>query len=177
MGLSSRFFFSIRWRLSSPIVFLCFSLLCFSSFTAAETVYEVLESYDFPVGLLPKGVSSYDLDTSTGKFSVYLNETCTFTIDSYELKYKSTITGYITTDKLSELKGISVKVLFFWLSIVEVTRSDDELDFSVGIASADFPVANFDESPECGCGFDCDDAQIHGESEWDLLSLPLKMFT
>ncbi|XP_043718971.1 uncharacterized protein LOC122666922 [Telopea speciosissima] len=160
MGLSIGFLFSLRWVLLSPTVFLYFSLLCFSSFTTAETVYEVLESYDFPVGLLPKGVIGYDLDTSTGKFSVYLNETCTFKLEnSYELKYKSTIKGYISTDKLSSLSGISVKVYWFWLNIIEVTRSDNELDLSVGIASADFPVKNFDESPECGCGFDCDTAQ------------------
>jgi hypothetical protein len=119
------------------------------------TAYEVLEEYDFPVGILPKGVLGYELDTSTGKFSVYLNGSCTFSIDSYELKYKSTITGIIAKDKLSSLSGIKVKVLFLWLSIVTVTRDDDELEFSVGIASADFPVSNFTESPTCGCGFDC----------------------
>ncbi|KAF3436467.1 hypothetical protein FNV43_RR23559 [Rhamnella rubrinervis] len=126
------------------------------------TVYEVLESYDFPVGLLPKGVVDYELDATTGKFSVKLNGTCTFSIDSYELKYLSTITGVISKDKLSDLSGIKVKVLILWLNIVKVTREDDELDFSVGIASADFPVSNFVESPTCGCGFDCVTANIDG---------------
>ncbi|KAF7153027.1 hypothetical protein RHSIM_Rhsim01G0286300 [Rhododendron simsii] len=121
------------------------------------TAYEVLEEYDFPIGLLPQGVTGYELDTSTGKFSAYLNSTCTFTISSYELKYKTTITGVITTDKLYKLSGISVKVLFLWLNIAEVIRDGDELEFSVGIASADFPVDGFDECPQCGCGFDCDD--------------------
>ncbi|GMN37964.1 hypothetical protein TIFTF001_007250 [Ficus carica] len=104
------------------------------------TAYQVLEEYDFPVGILPNGVLGYDLNSSTGKFSAYLNGSCTFTIDSYELKYKSTITGKITKDKLENLSGIKVKVLFLWLSISSVTRDDDELEFSVGIASADFPV-------------------------------------
>lgn len=123
------------------------------------TAYEVLEEYDFPIGLLPQGVTGYELDTSTGKFKAYLNSsgTCSFTISSYELKYKSTITGYITTDKLYKLSGISVKVLFLWVNIAEVIRDGDELEFSVGIASADFTVDGFDECPECGCGFDCDD--------------------
>ncbi|KAG6645030.1 hypothetical protein CIPAW_08G094200 [Carya illinoinensis] len=89
------------------------------------TAYQVLEEYDFPVGILPKGVLGYELDTSTAK------------------------------DKISSLSGIKVKVLFLWLSIVSVTRDDDELAFSVGIASADFPVSNFSESATCGCGFDC----------------------
>lgn len=136
-----------------------FFLISFSTPSAADndtlTAYEVLEEYDFPVGILPKGVLGYELDNSTGKFSAYLNGSCAFSIDSYELKYKSTITGVIAKDKISSLSGIKVKVLFLWLSIVKVTRVDDELEFSVGIASADFEVINFEESPTCGCGFDC----------------------
>ncbi|XP_048135425.1 uncharacterized protein At5g01610-like [Rhodamnia argentea] len=130
-----------------------------SAATAADnslSAYEVLEEYDFPIGLLPNGVLSYEQDSSTGEFTVYLNGTCTFSIDSYELKYSSTITGVISTDVLSSLSGIKVKVWFFWLSIVKVVRDGDELEFSVGIASADFAVSNFDECPTCGCGFDCD---------------------
>ncbi|KAK0582761.1 hypothetical protein LWI29_029270 [Acer saccharum] len=120
-----------------------------------KTVYQVLQGYDFPVGIIPKGATGYKLDNSTGKFSLYLNGSCSFSIDSYKLKYMSTITGVIKKDKLSSLSGIKVKVLILWLSISEVIRDDDELDFSVGIASADFPVNNFEESPTCGCGFDC----------------------
>ncbi|XP_028078794.1 uncharacterized protein LOC114280606 [Camellia sinensis] len=96
-----------------------------------------------------------ELDKSTGKFKAYLDETCTFTIQNYELKYKSTITGVISKGKLKNLKGVSVKILFLWLNIGEVIRDDDELEFSVGIASADFPIESFVESPQCGCGFDC----------------------
>uniref|UniRef100_A0A5B6YJK2 DUF538 domain-containing protein n=1 Tax=Davidia involucrata TaxID=16924 RepID=A0A5B6YJK2_DAVIN len=142
--------------------FLCAFLISLTVFPTSSavgddtlTAYEVLEEYDFPVGLLPKGVTGYELNTTTGKFSVYLNETCSYSIDDYKLKYKSTITGVISKDKLKSLKGVSVKVLLFWLSISEVIRDDDELEFSVGVASADFSVSNFDESPQCGCGFDC----------------------
>ncbi|KAB2616278.1 hypothetical protein D8674_022866 [Pyrus ussuriensis x Pyrus communis] len=132
--------------LPSLILFFLLSFSIPSPFAADElTVYEVLEEYDSPVGILPKGVVSYELDTSTGKFSVHLNSTCTFTIDSYKLKYKSTITGVITTDKISSLSGIQVRV----------TRSGDNLEFSVGIASAAFPIDNFYECPQCGCGLDC----------------------
>ncbi|KAJ4849290.1 hypothetical protein Tsubulata_021562 [Turnera subulata] len=120
------------------------------------TAYEVLQEYDFPVGILPNGVTGYKLNNSTGRFSVYLNGTCTFKVESYELQYEPTIKGVIDEDKLSRLEGIKVKVFLFWLSITEVTRDDEDLEFSVGIASPDFPVSNFDESPTCGCGFDCD---------------------
>ncbi|XVF22185.1 hypothetical protein REPUB_Repub12eG0152000 [Reevesia pubescens] len=81
---------------------------------------------------------------------------CTFLIDSYELKYKSTIAGVISKDKLTSLSGIKVRVLFLWLNIQSVIRDDDELEFSVGIASTYFLVDNFSECPTCGCGFNCD---------------------
>ncbi|KAK2965181.1 hypothetical protein RJ640_019936 [Escallonia rubra] len=153
-----------------PPAILCVFVAYLTFFSASpvaghdtQTAYEVLEDYDFPVGLLPTGVTGYELNTTTGKFKAYLNGTCSFSIDSYKLKYKSTISGVITTDKLTSLKGISVKVLLFWVNIVKVTRDDDELEFSVGIASADFPVDSFDESPQCGCGFDCDSTISTGE--------------
>ncbi|KAL8513426.1 hypothetical protein ACS0TY_012768 [Phlomoides rotata] len=107
------------------IIFL--SLLSFTLPSTANplTVYEALQSYDFSVGLIPKGVTSNELDPSTGKFIVKLNGTCSFDIDGYALKYKSTISGTISKDKIKDLKGIQVKVLFFWVNIVEVTRDKD----------------------------------------------------
>ncbi|KAL2507632.1 hypothetical protein Fot_31279 [Forsythia ovata] len=146
--------------MSFPIIscLLIISLTLFSPATLADdspTVYEVLQEYNFPVGLLPKGITSYELDTSTGKFTVYLNKACSFTIEGYDLKYKTKITGTISKDRITNLSGIQVKVLFFWVNIVEVTRDGDELEFSVGIISADFPIDNFEESPQCDCGLDC----------------------
>lgn len=77
----------------------CLILLILISFTIPSAsaslkddliAYEVLEEYE-----LPRGVLDYKLDNSTGKFSVYLNGTCTFINDSYKMKYKSTISGVL----------------------------------------------------------------------------------
>ncbi|KAJ0052875.1 hypothetical protein Pint_00951 [Pistacia integerrima] len=121
------------------------------------SAYEVIQEYDFPVGILPKGVTSYDLNRDTGEFSAYINETCSFSIDSYELEYSSTITGVISKDRINNLKGVKVKVILLWLNIVELVRDGNDLRFSVGIASADFSINDFGECPQCGCGFDCND--------------------
>ncbi|KAL3328768.1 hypothetical protein AABB24_036070 [Solanum stoloniferum] len=128
----------------------------------SPTVYEILQEYDFPVGILPKGVTKYELNKATGNFAVYFNESCSFSISGYNLKYMSKITGKISKDRLANLKGVQVKLLLFWINIVEVTRDGDDLDFSVGIASADFAIDNFYESPQCGCGFDCVDSGENG---------------
>ncbi|XVF32795.1 hypothetical protein REPUB_Repub17cG0113500 [Reevesia pubescens] len=119
------------------------------------SAYQVLQQYDFPAGILPQGVVGYELDRDTGKFSAYLSESCKFSIDSYQLSYKSTIQGVISPGRITNLKGVSVKVLFFWVNIVEVIHDGNEMEFSVGIASANFPTVDFFESPQCGCGFNC----------------------
>ncbi|KAK2965179.1 hypothetical protein RJ640_019934 [Escallonia rubra] len=149
----------------SGIIIFTLSLLYLSPFIASIAVadggdsfsaYEILQSYDFPVGILPKGAKGYDLDDTTGKFHAYFSGACSFSLEgSYQLRYKSTISGSISKDRLTNLSGVSVKVLFLWLNIVEVVRNGDVLEFSVGIASAKFTIDSFDVSPQCGCGFNC----------------------
>ena len=151
-------------HMSRPAVLVLCVIFLSSIVTADDdspTAYEILQSYNFPMGLLPKGALGYDLDKDTGKFNAYFNGSCGFSLEgSYQLKYKSTISGYISQNKLTKLSGISVKVLFLWLNIVEVTRNGDDMEFSVGIASAAFPIDNFFECPQCGCGLDCVNGQV-----------------
>ncbi|CAN1860103.1 Uncharacterized protein At5g01610 [Linum perenne] len=141
-----------------PLLFFLAAAL-FSTTASLPTdlsAYEVLQQYNFPVGILPQGITGYEIDTTTGEFKAYLPQTCKFTIQSYELEYGTTISGVITKDRISKLKGVKVHVLFLWLNIVEVVHDSDRMMFSVGITSANFAVDGFDESPQCGCGFDCD---------------------
>ncbi|KFK42634.1 hypothetical protein AALP_AA1G020700 [Arabis alpina] len=119
------------------------------------SAYEVLQKNNLPRGILPHGVTKYDLNQKTGYFKVFFNSTCSFPIDSYKVKYQSKISGYLRTGRVRQLQGVSVKVLFFWVHIEEVYRDDDDIDFSVGVASEEFSVRNFERSPQCGCGFDC----------------------
>ncbi|GMI65388.1 hypothetical protein like AT4G02370 [Hibiscus trionum] len=120
------------------------------------TAYELLKDFDFPIGLLPKGVIGYDFDPSSGKFSASFNGGCSFSLEgSYRLKYKNIIKGYLSKGKISSLEGVSVKLWFMWVNIVEVSRRGNDLEFSVGIAAAGFPVDNFEECPQCGCGVNC----------------------
>ncbi|KAJ8749623.1 hypothetical protein K2173_026272 [Erythroxylum novogranatense] len=154
-----------------PILLILLSPLATSSPNGnALTAYEILVGYNFPIGVLPMGVIGYDLDAKTGKFHVYLNGSCSFSLEGgYQLKYKPTITGVVSDNRLSELSGVSVKVLFLWLNIVEVVRDGDELQFYVGIASANFPIDNFYVCPQCGCGLDCD----NGRKVSSLITNPL----
>lgn len=160
MGFDS--FFSKRFNFFPQILSLLILLITLTPSLADEpTAYEVLKSFNFPIGILPKGVIGYDLESSTGKFSAFFNGSCSFSLEgSYQLKYEPTIKGHITKGKLSNLQGVSVKVFFMWVDIVEVSRRGDELDFSVGIAGAGFPVDNFEVCPQCGCGLNCNGENI-----------------
>lgn len=143
-------------RLSLLTCCILAGLLGFSPKTCnSTTAYEVLEEYGFPIGLLPTNVVSYTLDSSDGSFVVHLNSTCKFKIGSYNLKYNKKFTGTISYDSLKDLDGISVKIWFFYISINKVLREGDDLEFYVGSFSTSFPVSNFDECPQCGCGIDC----------------------
>ncbi|XP_044973167.1 uncharacterized protein LOC123440670 [Hordeum vulgare subsp. vulgare] len=147
-----------------PLLLVLLPLLAGAGPAAAKpTAYEALAAFDFPPGIIPKGVVSYTLDNATGDFTAHINSssTCEFSIQgSYSLRYKPDISGRISVDRLSNLQGVTVKILFFWVNIIEVTRKGDQLGFSVGIASADFGLDNFLESPTCGCGFDCNDLRL-----------------
>ncbi|PHT44625.1 hypothetical protein CQW23_13783 [Capsicum baccatum] len=81
------------------------------SATEKTSVYDEVQHFDFPIGILPKGVIGYELNSKTGEFSVYLNGSC--------------------------------------------RRSGDNLQFSVGFTSANFPIRSFEKCPRCECGLHC----------------------
>ncbi|XP_030532825.1 uncharacterized protein LOC115742577 [Rhodamnia argentea] len=107
------FFFFFFWAaiLSAPVA-------SSAGEEGSPSAYEVLQSYGFPVGLLPKGIMGYELDEATGEFTASLNGTCSFTLEnSYQLKYERSIEGVIERERLRRLKGVNVKVTVVWLSI------------------------------------------------------------
>lgn len=168
---------SARYQITISIVFLTSLAILPPLISSAldgddfPSAYEVLESFDFPMGILPVGITGYDIDWKTGKFNAYLKDSCSFSLEgSYQLKYKSRISGYIQNDRITNLSGVSVKVFFLWLNIVEVIRNGNDLQFSVGIASASFSLDNFEISPQCGCGLDCN--SVGNEEHAEITSNP-----
>ncbi|KAI3500409.1 hypothetical protein L1887_36230 [Cichorium endivia] len=106
-----------RFPIMSSITIFTFSILLISPFSVSSLInmtdegdnenpiaYEVIQSYGFPKGILPIGVTGYELDKSTGKFKAFFNGSCSFSLEgSYDLKYKWTIGGIISKGRLKEL--------------------------------------------------------------------------
>ena len=72
------------------------------------------------------------------------------------MSYKPIIKGYISNGKLSSLEGVYTRFFFVWKEIVEIDRREDDLVFYVGVLSSTFPIKYFEDCPQCGCGFNCE---------------------
>ncbi|RVW60376.1 hypothetical protein CK203_089873 [Vitis vinifera] len=119
--------------LAATLSLILIHLTLVNSFTEIPTAYEVLEDYNFPVGLFQK--------------SVYEG--------GYRLKYEPTIKGYISNGKISSLEGVSVMFFHKWRKIVEILRRDNHIHFSAGVARDRFHIKDFEECPQCVCSMNC----------------------
>ncbi|KAM3383034.1 hypothetical protein P3S68_008609 [Capsicum galapagoense] len=113
--------------------------------------HKELIKFGFPIGLLPKNVNAYSLNSTTGEFIVSLVNKCKITLppDNYLATYSKKITGKIVENRIAELNGISVRAFFKWWGITGIRSSGDNLVFEVGLVTAKYPSKNFHESPEC----------------------------
>ncbi|KAI3819226.1 hypothetical protein L1987_13051 [Smallanthus sonchifolius] len=140
-------------RETLKLVFFCLSLSLlfpFSEGDGEQSAYQVLQRYNLPIGLLPNGAFGYTLDPNSGRFPVNLSSNCNFHVGGYEINYSPPITGVISQNNLGEIGGVKVKVLFFWINIVNVNRNQDQLRFNVGgLVNKDFPVNDFNLCPKC----------------------------
>ena len=105
---------SLKPILSSAILLIALSTpLSSETGDGDETLsaYQALQQYGFPAGILPKGVTRYELDRETGEFRAYLNETCSFDLEgSYSLKYQPTITGKVSRGRIVKVPATGVIV-------------------------------------------------------------------
>ncbi|XP_076946875.1 uncharacterized protein At5g01610-like [Bidens hawaiensis] len=135
------------------MMLLCFTLGLLFSFTEGDgepSVYQVLQSYNLPVGLLPNGATGYTLDPKSGRYSVNLSGICEVNVGDYEFQYSPPITGVISQNNLGGMGGVKVKVALGWVSIVNINRNQDQLKLTIdGIGDKEFPANVFYLSPNC----------------------------
>ncbi|KAG2561106.1 hypothetical protein PVAP13_8KG139600 [Panicum virgatum] len=116
--------------------------------SSTQTAYDMLEQYNLTRGVLPEGVTGYVLRPD-GSFEVYLQGDCNIHAANMQIKYSSRIAGNIQVQSIRGLEGVKVEMMLVWISVTQVTRTDDQLNFFAGPISKSFPIGNFAKSPKC----------------------------
>ncbi|KAK3210769.1 hypothetical protein Dsin_015475 [Dipteronia sinensis] len=132
-------------------LFSLYAPISYSDPNPPSVAHAQLTNYGFPIGLLPSSVQAYNLNQTSGHFSVHLGDSCKLTLppDNYVATYSRKITGKIDQGRIADLQGIRVRAFFQWWSITGIRSSGDNLVFEVGMVTAKFPTKNFVESPKC----------------------------
>ncbi|KAL3725040.1 hypothetical protein ACJRO7_030107 [Eucalyptus globulus] len=125
-------------------------LVSFLDSLAATSIYQVLKSHGLPMGLLPKGVTSFRIDPD-GQFEVYLDRACNAKFES-ELHYDRNVSGTLSYGQIGALSGISAQELFLWFPVKGIRvdiPSSGLIYFDVGVVSKQFSLSLFETPPDC----------------------------
>ncbi|CAL0309685.1 unnamed protein product [Lupinus luteus] len=111
--------------------------------------YGFIGQFNIPRGILPRGATSYTFDNFTGQFTINLKEACTYKMQTFAVKFNTTITGIITKNNMSSLKGVQVRVAF-WINIRKVSSIQmGVVKFEAGVIPIIVPAIFFKLSPPC----------------------------
>lgn len=102
------------------------------------------------MGLLPKGVKNFSLDSS-GKFEVHLDHACNAKFEN-ELHYDMDISGTLQYGRIDEVSGISAQDLFLWFPVIGIrvdVPSSGLIYFNVGVVSKQFSLSSFETPRDC----------------------------
>ncbi|KAH0881359.1 hypothetical protein HID58_068753 [Brassica napus] len=153
------------------ISILCFFLVAGISISSSEeeeeTIYKILQDNGLPSGIFPKGVTEFTFDGETGRFSVYLNQSCDAKYET-ELRYDTNITGTLSSANVTDLSGISAQDLFLWFPVKGIrvdVPSSGLIYFDVGVVRKQYSLSVF-ETPR-----DCVAVRRENEVESSVLSL------
>lgn len=135
-------------RIVQITIILCFSIAAVISIsTDDESIYEILKQNGLPSGIFPKGVTEFNFDVKTGRFSVYLNRSCDAKYEA-ELRYQANVTGTIGDSHVADLSGISAQDLFLWFPVKGIrvdVPSSGLIYFDVGVVRKQYSLSFFDE--------------------------------
>ncbi|XP_078169865.1 uncharacterized protein LOC144564191 isoform X2 [Carex rostrata] len=118
---------------------------------AATSVYDALQSHGLPRGLLPRGIESFTVNSSTGRFEATIEPPCTATFYS-DIHYNRTITGTLSYGEITSISGISALELFIWFPVLEIrvdVPSSGLICFDVGVVYKRYPLSLFELPPLC----------------------------
>ncbi|KAI9190974.1 hypothetical protein LWI28_001610 [Acer negundo] len=92
-------------------LFSLYAPISYSDPNPPSVAHAQLTNYGFPIGLLPSSVQAYNLNQTSGHFSVHLGDSCKLTLppDNYVATYSRKITGKIDQGRIADLQGIRLE--------------------------------------------------------------------
>lgn len=134
---------------SSKSYLLLLALLALATSTSAiPTIYDLVNKFGFPSGILPDSVESYSANELDGSFAVYLKKPCYVKYD-YLVHFDTEITGKISYGQITELKGLKAQSFWFWLNIDEIKVDGNSLQFTLGLVTVKSDIALYVPIPTC----------------------------
>ncbi|KAI3688248.1 hypothetical protein L1987_81959 [Smallanthus sonchifolius] len=136
---------------SSQMSLLLLTLLALAASISATTIYDIVNQFGFPSGIIPDSVESYSTAPSDGDsytFAIYLKKPCYVKYD-YLVHFDTEITGKITYGKITNLKGLQAQSFWFWLNIDEIKVDGSSLQFTLGLVTVKSDISLFVEIPTC----------------------------
>ncbi|KAK2648579.1 hypothetical protein Ddye_016068 [Dipteronia dyeriana] len=115
-----------------------------------ESIYEILRFHGLPMGLLPKGISQFNVD-ETGRFEVFLDQACNAKFES-ELHYDRNVSGVLSYGQIGALSGITAQELFLWFPVKGIRvdiPSSGLIYFDVGVVFKQFSLSLFETPRDC----------------------------
>ncbi|KAL5798287.1 hypothetical protein ACOSQ2_003107 [Xanthoceras sorbifolium] len=129
---------------------LTMSCLVESRWQRQESIYDILRSHGLPMGLLPKGISQFNVD-ETGRFEVFLDQACNAKFES-ELHYDRNVSGVLSYGQIVALSGVSAQELFLWFPVKGIRvdiPSSGLIYFDVGVVFKQFSLSLFETPRDC----------------------------
>ncbi|KAG7029948.1 hypothetical protein SDJN02_08292 [Cucurbita argyrosperma subsp. argyrosperma] len=140
--------------ISSPFSLLSFILFFATPLIAApepSTIYDHLHRHGLPIGLLPKNITRFSIDSSTGRFQVFLDQPCNAKFEN-EVHYDFNVSGRLAYGQIAELAGISSQELFLWFPVKGIRvdlHTSGVIHFDVGVVDKQFSLSLFESPPDC----------------------------
>ncbi|CAH2054634.1 unnamed protein product [Thlaspi arvense] len=131
-----------------------------------ESIYEILQENGLPLGIFPKGVKEFSFDGKTGRFSVFLNQSCDAKYET-ELHYNANITGTIGFAQIEDLSGISAQELFLWFPVKGIrvdVPSSGLIYFDVGVVRKQYSLSLFETPRDCVAALRENEIKLLGET-------------
>ncbi|XP_022144562.1 uncharacterized protein LOC111014213 [Momordica charantia] len=158
------------FSLSSPFSLILILLLFFSFSASASasadpsTIYDHLHLHGLPIGLLPKNITNFSVDSATGRFQVFLDQPCNAKFEN-EVHYDLNVSGVLSYGQIAELAGISSQELFLWFPVKGIRldlSTSGVIHFDVGVVDKQFSLSLFESPPDCTAADPVDQSSAAG---------------